>query len=111
MYDADWAEGIYGEFWEEHLLACRETNRLYNVSVKAVLGVIMSGSDRWRGYKKLVKHVEKTMSIYWKHFHSYPGVREKYLTFDKYLKVQLKRVCFTNVPELVDSGIQLGLYF
>ncbi len=109
-YDLTWAEGVYDNFYQVHVLSCREINRLYKISVDSVIRAIANGNDQWRGYKSLVKHTEKMMKTYWKHFHSAEGVREKYLTFDKYLRVQLKKRIFPGTVDLLDTEIQQVLF-
>lgn len=105
MYSSDWAEKVYDHFYENHVLSCREVGRLYGVSVDDVLGLIVEGSKRWRRYKSLVKHVEKAISSYWKHFHTWPKVREKYLTFDKYLHIMLSKRMYPGPADLLDTEI------
>lgn len=110
-YDQTWAEEVYENFYQVHIFACREMNRLYSISVEAIVKTIMMDSVRWRGYKALVKHGEKAIHIYWKHFHSGEEVRKKYYTFDKYLKEQFKKRKFPAPLDLVDTSVEqeLGL--
>lgn len=105
-YDMGWAEQVFDRFYAQHLLAVREINRLYDISVDAVIKAIANNSEQWRGYKSLVKHAEIGISGYWKHFHSHEGVRANYLTFDKYLKKQFSRRSFPGPLDLVDTEIQ-----
>ena len=110
MYDLSWSEEVFDDFYRRHLLSVREVNRLYRISVDEVIKTIQIGDTRWRGYKSLVKHVEKAIKIYWKHFHSHEGVRREYYTFDKYLKKQLSRRSFPGPLDLVDTEIEQDLF-
>ncbi len=110
MYDFDWAEGVYDKFYTDHVLAAHETNVLYHISVEALIRMICISDERWRVYKRLVKHVEKCIKSYWQHFHSGKEVRANYLTFDKYLKEQLKRVPFKRTEGLIDTTSLDNLY-
>ena len=109
-YERAWAEEVFEDFCREHALAVREVHRLYRISTDAVVRTIQNDNQRWRGYKSLCKHVEKAMKLYWAHWQVEEKVRQKYYTFDKYLKEQLKKRSFPAPLDLVDTEIQQSLF-
>jgi len=111
MYDLEWAERVFDKFYCEHAIACHEINRLYRISSDACVRSLANGSPRWRGYKSLVAHAEKAMASYWRHWHSDERVREKYYTFDKYLRKQFSRRQFPAPLDLVDTMLEQDLPF
>jgi len=110
MYDLVWAEGILDEFEQEHWLAAQKANQLYNIRRASIVGLIAHGDSRWRGYKALVKHVQKDIIVYVRHWKNNERCRQKYLTFDQYLKVNLKRRSYPALLDLVDSKADLELF-
>lgn len=109
MYERKWAEEVYGNFYAEHVLAAREINEMYKISVEAVIIAIQQGSERWRGYKSLVKHLEKAAGIYWKHYHTLADRSKNHLTFVKYCRTQFRKRMFPAPLDLVDTTLDQDL--
>lgn len=106
MYERTWSEEVYERFAEKHLLAVREVNHLYRISEEALVKAVMVGSDRWRGYKALVKHVEKAIDLYYRAWRDHHKGDKNGVTFVKYLRENLQRRCFPAELDLVDSEVQ-----
>jgi hypothetical protein len=106
MYEYEWSVAVYDRFFHAHILSSTLCQEVYRVRRSSLIKLIQEGSERWRGWKALVKHVEKDIGLYAK---SYAKVREdverKYPTFVKWLAQNLSRREFPSRLDLLDSEV------